>query len=1050
MKKAIIIPIILSSLFFVLPKVASAATNLGFNLNHQNLVVGQTFTADIIAQSSDIAFYSANFEISFDRALINLTTVEISAGSLLGCSNGAVAWSDPYNLDTGAIMVQVFRSGCSPLLVTDSTTLVRLNFTAIGAGATPLAFTDVTYYLDSSLTEETSINTSSSPTITVFASDAVNPSLTISTASGSTDTSPVAITGTVSDNVEVTQVAWSNDLGGSGQATIIGGNWTFDAPLQVGDNDITVTATDTSSNTSSDTITITYAPTQAVVSLNPAVQNVNIGGTFTVALRVGNAVDLDNMNVNINFDSTKLSYINFDLPQDMTDSGWDVFTDYCYDEEFNPISSCINILASANIDLPQAINGSANIVVLNFTANAIGINQFTFDEILSVLYATGSFDTMLTIWNPATATIVDLSSDKAITAFNFTSLAVTGSINETDHTIALTVPYGTAVTALVPTITMTGATVNPTSGTAQNFTLPVIYTVTAANATTQAYVVTVTVAANSDLAAVAADQAALVDDYIKGTNSSLSNIIVALTNPLPSTGANGSTITWVSNNTSVVSNNGQTINRPAFASGNATVTLTATLTKGVVTNTKVFTLTIIKTKVFTLTIIKQAASTVATVTSATYTVGATTITNVPFATSKATFLAALTKGETNQTWNSSNIADPVVTGNTLVVTAQDETTIITYTVTVVVDNLAPSMPTGLSASANSSSQISLSWTASSDNIGVTGYNIFRNSTTTTAIATTTGISFSDSGLSPVTQYTYYIRAIDAVGNTSEFSAGASATTENASPPSVGNNSGGGGGSSTTYCSSVTYRDWGSCINGFQYRIASSSLPIGCSLTTAQQLDSSRTCVALASEVLGVKIDNPEASANVPLTQLEQIQADAATVYNCNKFIALNATTKALYDFIVKKSPQVFSDQNKYAIACYIHNDLPTTKKLGAGERTGVLNSYLFAFGKLPKTIAEWQDVIKIANGRWPSERSTTAETKAKESFKKIYGREANMSNTNDNAAVTVMAYGLRPSQRNLSSEKAAILSFKYFMKRAPTSAPDWDIVRAIAYSGAKR
>jgi hypothetical protein len=85
--------------------------------------------------------------------------------------------------------------------------------------------------------------------------------------------------------------------------------------------------------------------------------------------------------------------------------------------------------------------------------------------------------------------------------------------------------------------------------------------------------------------------------------------------------------------------------------------------------------------------VNAAASTIATVTSATYTVstGGTpseTITNVPFGTTKATFLAALTMGEANQTWNDTAIADPVLSGNTLVVKAQDGVTIVTYTVTV--------------------------------------------------------------------------------------------------------------------------------------------------------------------------------------------------------------------------------------------------------------------------------------------------------------------------------------------------------------------------------
>jgi hypothetical protein len=89
-----------------------------------------------------------------------------------------------------------------------------------------------------------------------------------------------------------------------------------------------------------------------------------------------------------------------------------------------------------------------------------------------------------------------LSSAKAITVFNFNGLtpAVVGTIDETGKTIALTVPYGNAVTAIVPTITITGSSVSPTSGVAANFTTSQTYTVTAANASTQPYIVTVTIA----------------------------------------------------------------------------------------------------------------------------------------------------------------------------------------------------------------------------------------------------------------------------------------------------------------------------------------------------------------------------------------------------------------------------------------------------------------------------------------------------------------------------------------------------------------------------
>jgi len=94
-----------------------------------------------------------------------------------------------------------------------------------------------------------------------------------------------------------------------------------------------------------------------------------------------------------------------------------------------------------------------------------------------------------------------LIAPKAITGFDFNALspAVIGVIDEGAKTVALTVPAGTNVTALVPTITHTGASVSPASGVANNFTTPQTYTVTATDASTQAYVVTVTVAAPVDV-----------------------------------------------------------------------------------------------------------------------------------------------------------------------------------------------------------------------------------------------------------------------------------------------------------------------------------------------------------------------------------------------------------------------------------------------------------------------------------------------------------------------------------------------------------------------
>jgi chitodextrinase len=88
------------------------------------------------------------------------------------------------------------------------------------------------------------------------------------------------------------------------------------------------------------------------------------------------------------------------------------------------------------------------------------------------------------------------------------------------------------------------------------------------------------------------------------------------------------------------------------------------------------------------------------------------------------------------------------------------------------DDTAPSAPTGLQAVA-SSSQVNLSWTASTDNVGVTGYAVFRDGT---QIATAPSTSYSDTGVSPSTTYSYVVKALDARGNISEPSNTVAVTT----------------------------------------------------------------------------------------------------------------------------------------------------------------------------------------------------------------------------------------------------------------------------------
>src|SRR3989344_4287816 len=89
----------------------------------------------------------------------------------------------------------------------------------------------------------------------------------------------------------------------------------------------------------------------------------------------------------------------------------------------------------------------------------------------------------------------------------------------------------------------------------------------------------------------------------------------------------------------------------------------------------------------------------------------------------------------------------------------------TFTLTVIgIDTQAPSIPTGFTATAISSSQINLLWIASTDNVGVAGYKVFRGGVQIATV--TTGTSYSNTGLSQATTYSYTVSAYDAAGNNS--------------------------------------------------------------------------------------------------------------------------------------------------------------------------------------------------------------------------------------------------------------------------------------------
>ncbi|MGI8447113.1 MAG: RICIN domain-containing protein [Streptosporangiaceae bacterium] len=116
------------------------------------------------------------------------------------------------------------------------------------------------------------------------------------------------------------------------------------------------------------------------------------------------------------------------------------------------------------------------------------------------------------------------------------------------------------------------------------------------------------------------------------------------------------------------------------------------------------------------------------------------------------------------------------------------------------DSTPPSVPTGLTASGTTSSSTVLNWGASTDNVGVAGYDVYRNGT---QVGSTTSTSYTDTGLAPSTSYTYTVKAYDAAGNVSAASTAVTITTSSSG-------GGGGGGISSSAWYQVINANSGKC------------------------------------------------------------------------------------------------------------------------------------------------------------------------------------------------------------------------------------------------
>ena len=255
-------------------------------------------------------------------------------------------------------------------------------------------------------------------------------------------------------------------------------------------NPATYTVTAADSSTQIYTVTIIYTPAITAFTISGQVGLTTINeAAHTIMLNMPNGTDVTALVPTVTIYGASVSPVsgaanNFTSPATYTVTAADATTqDYV-----------------VTVVVLSADQTAANPVIAQIAALPAVGNLVLADK-PAVTAARASYEALTApqktlVTNYATLTAAEtrisvLESSKAITAFTVPNQVGLTTIDEVAHTITVKMPYGTDVTALIPTVTISGASVNPSSGATRNFTSPVTYTVTAADSTSQAYSVTI-------------------------------------------------------------------------------------------------------------------------------------------------------------------------------------------------------------------------------------------------------------------------------------------------------------------------------------------------------------------------------------------------------------------------------------------------------------------------------------------------------------------------------------------------------------------------------
>jgi len=271
--------------------------------------------------------------------------------------------------------------------------------------------------------------------------------------------------------------------------------------------------------------------------------------------------------------------------------------------------------------------------------------------------------------------------------------------------------------------------------------------------------------------------------------------------------------------------------------------------------------------------------------------------------------AEVTDTPYNFAWDTTTVTNTVHTLSAVARDAAGNSSATTISVTVnnlLTDSTAPTAPANLKATAVSASQIDLTWDAATDDVGVTGYKVYRLGEWLSFAATTT-THYSNTGLAAASLYSYTVTAVDAAGNESLSSIAASASTpsSDATPPTVSFTN---PGNNATLSNIVTLAASASDdigVVGVQFKLDNNNLGAEISTgtysfawdtTTVSNATHTLTAVArdaagnTASASITVTVNNPTLDVIAP-TVPANLKASAVSASQIN--LAWNASTDAV-------------------------------------------------------------------------------------------------------------------------------------------------------------